>query len=114
MSLLYTLLIQPVEAIVELVFSFCIVKFSRLGVGGAIVAVSLAVNFLTLPLYNMADKLQLQERNMQLKMADYVKRIKAVFKGDERFMILSTYYRMNNYHPMYALRSSISVLIQIP
>jgi membrane protein insertase Oxa1/YidC/SpoIIIJ len=29
-------------------------------------------------------------------------------------MILSTYYRQNHYHPLYALRNSFGILIQIP
>lgn len=29
-------------------------------------------------------------------------------------MMLSTYYKQNNYHPLYVLRSSLSILIEIP
>ena len=29
-------------------------------------------------------------------------------------MLLSTYYRQNYYHPVYALRSTFGLLIQIP
>lgn len=36
------------------------------------------------------------------------------FTGDERFMMLSEYYRQNNYHPLYVLRSSLSILIEVP
>jgi hypothetical protein len=43
-----------------------------------------------------------------------VDKIKAVFKGDEQYMILSTYYRQNHYHPVYALRNSFGLLIQVP
>ncbi len=34
--------------------------------------------------------------------------------GDEQYMILSTFYKQNHYHPMMALRSSFGLLIQIP
>ena len=47
-------------------------------------------------------------------MKKYVDHIKAHFKGDEQYMILNTYYRQNNYKPIYALRSSLSLLLQIP
>lgn len=114
MSLLYDIIIAPIESIVEMVFTFSFVKFSKFGVAGAIIAVSLAINFLALPLYNIADELQLRERNIQNKMADRLKKIKAAFSGNERFMITQTYYRMNNYNPLYALRSSLSILIEIP
>lgn len=114
MSLLYDIIIAPIESIVEMVFTFSYVEFSKFGVAGAIIAVSLAINFLALPLYNIADELQLRERNIQNKMADRLKKIKAAFSGNERFMITQTYYRMNNYNPLYALRSSLSILIEIP
>ena len=29
-------------------------------------------------------------------------------------MMISEYYRQNNYHPLYVLRSSLSILIEIP
>lgn len=62
----------------------------------------------------MADALQLKERQIQLKMAPWIKHIKATFKGDEQFMMLNTWYRQNGYHPLYALRSALSILIEIP
>ncbi|MCL2186300.1 MAG: YidC/Oxa1 family membrane protein insertase, partial [Treponema sp.] len=41
-------------------------------------------------------------------------KIKRAFKGDEQYMILKTFYRQNHYHPIYALRSSFGLLIQVP
>ena len=72
MSFLYNLLILPIESLIEFIFCFVYKKFSAFGVTGCIVAVSLAVNFLALPLYNMADALQLKERNIQLKMEKWI------------------------------------------
>lgn len=114
MSFFYNVIILPIESILEFAFCYTLEKFDVLGVGGAIVAVSLIMNFLALPLYNMADALQLKERNIQNAMAERVKRIKLAFKGDERFMMMQAYYRLNNYHPLYAVRSSLSILIEIP
>ncbi len=114
MNIIYSIIIQPIEEIIEFVFCFVYEKIWSLGIPGAIVAVSLVVNFLALPLYNMADALQLKERQIQLKMAPWIKHIKASFKGDEQFMMLNTWYRQNGYHPLYALRSALSILIEIP
>ena len=47
-------------------------------------------------------------------MAPKVGRIRKAFRGDERFMMLSAYYREQGYKPVYALRSAFSILIQIP
>lgn len=113
-SIIYSIVVLPIESFIEFVFCFTLSKFDDFGVAPAIFAVSLTVNFLALPIYNVADKIQLNERNLQQKMSPWVKRIKSAFKGDEQFMILSTYYRQNNYHPIMSLRQSLSVLIQIP
>lgn len=114
LSFLYQIIIAPIEMIIEWIFIFYRNKIKIGGAAGAIVAVSLGVNFLALPLYNIADKLQEKERNLQLSLSKWVKHIKTYFKGDERFMMLQAYYRENNYHPLYALRSSLSILIEIP
>ncbi len=113
-TFLYNIIIAPIELVIEFVFSFYNAKIGIVGIMGAIVAVSLAVNFLALPLYNIADSLQEKERNIQMGLSKWVKHIKKNFKGDERFMMLQAYYRENGYHPLYALRSSLSILIEIP
>lgn len=112
LNFLYLLIIYPLYQIIEFFYTLCdgIVKNSGL----AVIGVSLAVSFLCLPLYVIAEKWQELERQTEKKLKPSVDRIKAVFKGDEQYMILSTYYRQHNYHPAMALRSSLSLLIQIP
>ena len=112
MSFLYELIVGPIELVVDLVFIF-ISNFIK-GGGIAIAGVSLVINLLALPLYNIADKIQQKERDIQKKLEPRVKKIKAAFKGDEQFMILSEYYRQNGYNPIYSLRNALSILIQIP
>ena len=112
LSALYTLVISPLELLFEVIFTIANRLIGNEGL--AIIFLSLAVNFLVLPLYKRADELQAEERDIQLKMAPMVKHIKSTFKGDERFMMLQEYYRINNYKPIYALRSSFSLLLQIP
>ena len=112
LSMLYTLIISPIELLFEAIFTIANRIIGNEGI--SIVFLSLAVNFLVLPLYKRADELQAEERDIQAKMASRVKQIKRVFKGDERFMMLQEYYRINHYKPIYALKSSVSVLLQIP
>ena len=112
--MLYNLIISPIEMIVNWVFTFFTIKFSNFGIIGAIFGVSLVINFLALPLYNIADSLQEKERKISKSLEYRVNRIKKAFKGDERFMMIQTYYRQNNYNPLYVLRSSLSILIEIP
>ncbi|GHV77104.1 membrane protein [Spirochaetia bacterium] len=67
-----------------------------------------------MPLYFRAEHWQALERDTQKRLAPKIAKIKATFKGDEQYMILTAYYRQNHYHPVYALRSSLGVLVQIP
>ena len=112
MDLLFNLLIYPVKQIIEFAFSLFYHVFKN--PGAAILGVSLAVTIMCLPLYIVAERWTDFERDTQKKLEGGVKRIKKYFKGDEQYMILSTYYRQNHYHPLMALRSSFSLLIQIP
>lgn len=111
-AFLYNSIIYPLELLVEFIFTFFYKGFSNFGL--AIIGVSIAINILALPLYLIADKLQKTERDKRMKLQPGIDRIKSTFKGDEQFMLLSTYYRQNQYHPMYMLRSSVSLLIQVP
>ncbi|MBQ8261316.1 MAG: YidC/Oxa1 family membrane protein insertase [Lachnospiraceae bacterium] len=113
-SILYDIIIAPIEYIIEMIFCFVFFNFNSFGVLGAIIGISLAVNILALPLYLKADELQLAERKTQQKMEDRVNRIKKAFRGDEQFMMLSEYYKRNDYHPLYAVRSALSIMIEIP
>lgn len=112
--MLFDLIISPIETVVDWVFLFITDKLPFIGVPGAIIGVSIVINFLALPLYNVADAIKDREREIQLKLESKTARIKKFFKGDERFMMMQTMYRQNHYHPFYSLRSSLSILIEIP
>ena len=111
-SVFFSLVIYPLTQIIELVFSFCQKLFDNTGF--AILGVSFAVSLLTLPLYIVAEHWQQVERDKQKAMKGEVDKIKAVFKGNEQYMILNTYYRQQHYHPIMSLRSAFGLLIQIP
>ncbi|MBO7048758.1 MAG: YidC/Oxa1 family membrane protein insertase [Spirochaetia bacterium] len=112
MNILYLIFIYPIELLIELVFQLFYWRWENCGI--SLAAVSLAVSFLSLPLYIIAERWQQKERDIQKAFKPEIDEIKAVFKGDERYMILSTFYRQNHYHPVMALRSSISLIIQVP
>jgi YidC/Oxa1 family membrane protein insertase len=112
LEILYDIIIYPLVQIIEFVFIFTQKTFKETGV--SVIAVSGAISLLCLPLYNVAEKWQQVERDTQKKLKPKVDKIKSVFKGDEQYMILSAYYRQNHYHPVYAMRNTFSLLIQIP
>ncbi len=111
-SILFALIIQPIEIIFEIIFN---VMYHLIGNQGyAVFSVSIAMSLLTLPLYYQADKMQQAESLKQKSLSKWVDHIKKTFKGDERFMLLQEYYRQNNYSPMNALSGSMSLLLEIP
>ncbi|MBO4578853.1 MAG: membrane protein insertase YidC [Clostridiales bacterium] len=112
LNAIYKLIIAPLELLFEVIFEIANKIIGNAGL--SIIFLSLAVSFLVLPLYKRADELQAEERDIQAKMAPWVKHIKKTFKGDERFLMLQEYYRINHYKPVYALKSSVSLLLQIP
>ena len=111
-EILYNIIIMPIQIIVEMTYSLMSGILGNKGF--AIIAVSLVIQTLILPLYKRADALQEEEMAKQKAMAPYVDHIKKTFKGDERFMMVSTYYRQQNYKMWYPLKSSISILLQVP
>jgi YidC/Oxa1 family membrane protein insertase len=112
LNIFFTLIIYPLIQIIEFVFIFIEKIFKETGL--SIIGVSAAVSVLCLPLYAVAERWQQVERDTQKKLKPKIDKIKSVFKGDEQYMLLSTYYRQNRYHPVYAMRSTFGLLIQIP
>lgn len=112
MEILETLLIGPLKLAFELIYVFANRMVGDPGL--SIVVLSLAMNILVLPLYRRADAMQEQSRDIEAKLHDGVAHIKKTFSGDERMMILQTYYRQNHYKPTDALNGSVSLLLEVP
>ena len=106
MSFVFDLLINPLVFIYDLVFGIAYKICNFFNTSNVsdyalpIIAVSIMVNILTFPLYKRADKIQEEEREKQKSMKSMVDHINKSFKGDERFMMLTTYYRQMNYKPI--------------
>ena len=113
LNFLYMIFIYPVYMFVEFVF-FLANNITDDYTGFSIILLSITVNGICLPIYNVAEGWQEKERDIQKKLKSKINDIKTVFSGDERYMILSTYYRQNHYHPLYAMRGMFALLIQIP
>ncbi len=111
-QILDSLLFQPLQLLFEVIY----VNANRVigNPGLSIIVLSLVRNFLVLPLYMRADTLQEEERDMEARLHRGVTHIKKTFRGDEKMMILQTYYRQNHYKPTYVLRSAVSLFLEIP
>ena len=112
LGILYGLLIKPLELIFEIIYVMANRVIGNPGL--SIIALSIAMNFLVLPLYLKADAMQMEQAEIEKGLQKWTNHIKKTFKGDERFMILQTYYRQKNYKPTQALRGSFSLLLEIP
>ena len=112
LSILYKLFIGPLELFFEVIYA---IAYRLLGDPViSILVLSLAMNFLVLPLYRRADAMQEEERDRTLAMKPWTDHIKKTFKGDERFMMLQAYNRQNGYKQTDIFKSSISLLLEIP
>lgn len=112
MAIIFDVFIQPLVNIIEVIYT--IIYRVLCNEGLSIVCLSIVISSLIMPLYKKSDAIQEEERERQKEMSAWVSHIKKHFRGDERVMILSTYYREKNYKQIYSLRSSFSLLLQIP
>ena len=91
-QVIYSVLIRPLQIFFEYVFSVAQKGLNNPGL--SIIALSLSMNLLVLPLYNRADAVQEEERNIENKLRKGVAHIRKTFKGDERMMMLQATCRM--------------------
>jgi YidC/Oxa1 family membrane protein insertase len=111
-DIFYALIIFPIVQVID--FSFVFVDRVFHNPGFAVIGVSVVITLCTLPLYLIAEHWQKIERDTVKRLKPKIDKIKAAFKGDEQYMILSVFYRQSHYHPVYAMRSTLGLLIQIP
>ena len=112
LEVLNRLILGPLELLFDAVYA---IGYRITGNPGlSIILLSLVINFLMLPLFRRADALQEEERVQARLLKPGIEKIRRAFKGDERFMILQTYYRQNHYKPWYVLKGSLSLLLEIP
>lgn len=110
--MLYNVVIRPIEYLIELIY---VIMERFLGHPGyAVIAVSLTVSFLCLPLYLRAEELQKNEGEKQKKLKRWTDHINRHFKGEEKLFIRTCYYNENGYHPYDAINGTIPLLLQIP
>lgn len=112
LDFVYTLLIAPLEWWMHqaLVWGYSHTE----AWGPAIVVMSLAVNFVILPIYIKAEHWQEGERALRKSFEAKEAMIKRTFKGQERFAMISTMHRQAGYSPFLSLRSSLGFFLQIP
>ena len=109
---LRNILFAPLELFFEAVFTVAFDYTQSEGM--AIIILSLVVSTLVLPLYRRAEKIEAEQKAKENELSRWVTHIKKSFKGDEKYMMLDAYYRENHYNPILQLKSTFSILLQIP
>ena len=112
MQLLYEIIIAPLEKFL----GFCLAMFYGFvgDYGISLILLSIVVNIILIPLYYLADKWKTAEVNIQEKMSAEIDSIKKHYTGQKRYYQIKAVYRRYAYNPLYALRVSLGLLIQIP
>ncbi|SCW54738.1 membrane protein insertase, YidC/Oxa1 family, C-terminal domain-containing protein [Ruminococcaceae bacterium YRB3002] len=111
-DVLFAITIRPLELLFE--FLFAVANSVTPNPAVNLIVMSLAINFIVLPLYRRADIIQQESRDTENRLRPVMDHIKKTFKGDEKVMMLQTYYRQQSYSPLSSMKSIISLVLQIP
>ncbi len=111
-DILFQIIINPIYVLIEFLYNFFL-KVCNFNQTFSIIALSLAVNFLWLPMYLNADKLKLEDDEIKKKLKKKKEIIKKNFKGEEKFLILRTFYKQNNYNPLNSIKALSSLFLQM-
>ncbi len=112
LEFLYTVFIMPLEEAMRFILEWTLTETGSPTLG--LIAVSLAVSLGSLPLYHIAEQWQNREREIQKRLKPKLDEFKQVFSGATLNAYTHALYRMHRYHPIFALRAIVGLLIQIP
>ena len=112
MQFLYDIIINPLLFVYDLLFTILYRAFQNPVT--SIVALSVIINLVVLPLYKKADAMQKEEQAKKKAMDPWVRHIRKHFRGDEQFMMLSAYYKVEHYSPLSFVKEAVPLLLQIP
>ena len=112
MHFLYTITIYPLELLFRFAYLSCVSVTGSYGI--ALVALSLLVACVYVPLHRVVNKARDREQEMQDVMAPRIAKIKEKYTGAERHEATLELYRRLGYHPIMAIRSAFGILLQVP
>ena len=114
MDALYNIFIIPLIYILEILIHILNPLLS-LNPILAIFIISFTVNFLSYPVFAQIEKMIKKDNEDYQKLLPKVNSIKRNFSGYEQRMLLATYFRQNNYHPLLAhFKQSLTIFLQVP
>ena len=111
-SIIYHIVIYPLELIYELIYSLVMRIVPIPGV--SIIILSIFINTLLVPIYKLIDEIQKEQYEKEKKLSFWISHIKRNFHGDERFLMLKTYYRQNDYNQLSTLKGALPLMLELP
>ena len=84
-----------------------------LGMGGKLIAFSVVLNVLLMPVYRQMERTFEISRGVKQHVAREVARMKRHFRGRERYFYIRAVYRQYRYHPISELLRSGDLIVQI-
>jgi YidC/Oxa1 family membrane protein insertase len=82
--------------------------------GLSVMAMSLIVHVLMVPLSRIAERFQQQVHATEARLAPELHRIKREYKGEEQSAKILALYKTERVHPLYSLKSLLGVAVVIP
>lgn len=105
-------LVSPFIIIYKALYLFIVSLTGNYGI--SLVLLSFITFLILLPFNKKAQQLQRKERKLQAILAPQIKAIKLNYSGQEQYEKLKRLYHRYAYHPLYAMRSVVGVLLQLP
>jgi membrane protein insertase Oxa1/YidC/SpoIIIJ len=109
-ELLQGLFVEPLMRIYGMIFA---ALPHGLGTGGRIVAFSVILNLILMPLYQQMEKRSRGTRALRQKVTQDVERMQRHFKGRERYFYIRAVYRQYGYHPLSHALGSADLAVQV-
>lgn len=110
--MIYQYTLFPIEYLLRVVFTLLIdVSNSYLF---SLILLALLVYIATKPLAYFANKTSLSERDISSILAPQIQKINKSTNGVDAHAAIGRLYARYNYHPIYAIRSLVPLLVQLP
>lgn len=105
-------LFSPLEKIYKALYLFAYDITGNYGL--ALILLSFFTFIVLYPFNKKAQQIQNKEHKVQAILAPQISEIKKQYSGREQYEQLQWLYRRYGYHPLYAIRSALGLLLQIP
>lgn len=114
MDFLYNIFIMPLIYMLEIVV-YILHPVLSLNSICAVFIISFIVNFISYPIFAKIEQMIKADNEKYQKLLPKITSIKRNFSGQEKRMLLATFFRQTGYHPIFAhFKQSLTIFLQVP